>query len=98
MCFDYLYTFVWNFSHSKQKSVRYYHKCANVFIKVPRYSYQTVTKVDFSEQIFEKYPNVKFNEIRPVVAQLFQSDEQMDGRTDSHDEATSRFSQILERT
>jgi hypothetical protein len=84
-------------SHSKQKSVRYYHKRAKVFINNALYSYQTVTKVVFSQQIFDKYPNFKLLKIRPVVAQLFRANEQTDGRTDSHGEATSRFSQILER-
>jgi hypothetical protein len=27
VCFDFCYNFVWNISHSKKKSARYYHKC-----------------------------------------------------------------------
>jgi len=47
--------------------------------------------LEFSRQIFEKYPNIKFlkNKIRPVVAQFH-----ADGRTDRHDEAKSRSSQL----
>ena len=36
-------------------------------------------------------------EIRPVGAELFQAEGQTDGRTDSHDEAISRFLQLHER-
>ena len=35
--------------------------------------------------------------IRPVGAELFHANEQLEGRTDSHDEANSRFSQFCER-
>jgi hypothetical protein len=37
---------------------------------------------------------LNFMKIRPVEAQLFRAD----GQTDSHDEASSRFSQISELT
>jgi hypothetical protein len=46
-------------------------------------------KLEFSGQIFEKYLNIKFHNIRPVGAELF--------RTDRHDEANSRCSQSCER-
>ena len=35
--------------------------------------------------------------IRPVGAELFNADRQIDGRTDRQDEANSRFSQFWER-
>ena len=35
--------------------------------------------------------------IRPVGAELFHADGQMDRQTDGHDEASSRFSQFGER-
>jgi len=35
--------------------------------------------------------------IRPVGADLFHADGRMDGRTDGHVEASSRFSQFCER-
>ena len=31
-------------------------------------------KLELSEQIFEKYTNIKFHEIRPVGAELFHAD------------------------
>jgi hypothetical protein len=36
--------------------------------------------------------------IRHVVEELFNVEKQMDGRTDKHEEANSRFSQFFERT
>jgi len=35
-------------------------------------------KLEFSLQIFEKYPNIKFIKIRPVGAELFHGDGQTD--------------------
>ena len=57
-----------------------------------RYSGPTVTKLAFSGQFFEKYSNIKFHEIHIVGAELFH----VEGRTDGHDEANSRFSQFCE--
>jgi len=45
-------------------------------------------KLKYSREIFEKYWNIEFYEICPVGAQLFN----MDGWTDRHNEANSRFS------
>ena len=39
-------------------------------------------KFKFSRQFFEKYSNMKFNEIRPVRAELLHVDRQTDWRTD----------------
>jgi hypothetical protein len=38
------------------------------------YSFQILMKLNFSPQIFEKYLNIKFHEILPVRAELFQAD------------------------
>jgi len=38
-----------------------------------------------------------FMEIRPVIAELFHADGETDGRTDSPNEANSRFPQFCER-
>jgi hypothetical protein len=54
--------------------------------------------LEFSQQIFQKSSNIKFNETRPVGFDLFHADGWMDGETDRHDEANSRFSQFCERT
>ena len=49
-------------------------------------------KFEFSEQIFEKNSDIKFNQ-NPEGAELFHADRQTDG----NDEANSRFCQICER-
>ena len=55
MCILIFYTtFIWNISHSKKNSVRYCHKCENVFIKRIRYSCRILMVLEFSRQIFEK--------------------------------------------
>jgi len=50
-------------------------------------------KIEFSQQIFEKYSNTKFRE-NLVEAKLFQADRQMD----RHDNDNSWFSQFGEVT
>jgi hypothetical protein len=55
-------TFVWSTSLSKNKSVRYYHKCKYAFTWSTRYSCQSLMKVEFSWQIVEKYSSTKFHE------------------------------------
>ena len=90
-------TFVWNISHSKQNSVRYYHKMYKGLHWNAGYSYKTLMKVEFSQHIFEKYSDMEFMKILPVGTELFHADGQTDGRTDIHDEATNRYSQFCER-
>jgi len=51
-------------------------------------------KLQFSRQIFEKYSNIKFYEIRSVGADLYHADWRTDRPTGRHDEANSRFSQF----
>ena len=47
-----------------------------------------LAKLEYSRQILEKFPNIKFNnKNRPVGAEMFQTD----GRTDRHEEATAVF-------
>jgi hypothetical protein len=41
-------TFVWNISHSKKNSARYYHGCKQVFKHSTRYSYQISMKPAFT--------------------------------------------------
>jgi len=53
-------------------------------------------KLEFSQQSFEKYSNIKFHvnlSSRSRIAPCGQTD----GRTDRHDEANSRFSKFCER-
>jgi hypothetical protein len=51
-------------------------------------------KIEFSQQIFEKYSNIKFDETPPVreTSCSMRTDEQTDG----YDEAMCRFSQFCE--
>jgi len=49
--------------------------------------------LEFSRQIFAKYSNLKFHEIRPVGAELFSADRQTD-RHNKRDETDSRFTQF----
>ena len=95
VCFDFLSSFVWNISNSKNNSERYCHKCENFFIKSPRYSCRILMKLEFSLQICEKCLNIGFhrnpsNEKRVVPCGS------TEGRTDGHYEAISRFSQFCE--
>jgi hypothetical protein len=57
VCFDFLYNFYLNISHSKKNSARY--KCENIFMESTRYSYQIWAKLEFSRHIFEKGSNIK---------------------------------------
>jgi hypothetical protein len=49
-------------------------------------------KLEFSRQIFKKYPNIKFHENPSGVCPDVPC-----GQTDRHDEANRRFSQFCER-
>ena len=55
-------TFVWNVSHSKKHSMRWYHKCINVFMYSTHYSYHISMILEFSWQILKKSSNIKFHE------------------------------------
>jgi hypothetical protein len=58
-----------------------------------RYSCQVLVKLEFSRELFEKYPNTKFHENPSSSSRVVPC-----GRAhrQRHDEAYSRFSQILE--
>jgi len=65
------------------------------------YSCQILKKLEFTRQIFEKYPNIKFhenssNESRDVPCG--HSDGEKDRQTYKVDEANSRFEQFFERS
>jgi hypothetical protein len=57
-----------------------------------RYYCQILIQLELSRQIFEKYSNLKFREHPSSVSLVFRY-----GRTDSHDDANRRFSQLCER-
>jgi len=50
-------------------------------------------KLEFSQQIFEKYSSIKFHENTSSGSRVVPC-----GRTDRHNETNSRFSQFCERT
>jgi len=53
---------VWNISHSRKHSARYYHSGTNAFIQSTRYCFRILIKLDFTRQIFEEYSNIKYHE------------------------------------
>jgi hypothetical protein len=62
MCVLIFYTsFVWNISHSKNNSARYYHKCTQIFMWCTRYDCQTLIRFVL-HRLFEK-SNSKFHEL-----------------------------------
>ena len=85
-------TFVWNISHFKKNSARYYHKCDNVSMQSTRYSWWILMKLERSRQIFEKCSNTKFQDDPSSGSRVVPY-----RRTDRHDETNSRFSQFWER-
>jgi hypothetical protein len=90
MCFDFLYIFVWNISHSRTKWARYDTKYVFVFMSSTLYSYPILITLGFFRQIFKNLQMSNFMKIRPVGARLFHAYR----RTDRHDEANSRFSRF----
>jgi hypothetical protein len=61
MCFDFLYSFIWNISHSKKKWARYDKKCTLVFKESNRYSCQILMKIQYFSTDFRKYSNISFH-------------------------------------
>jgi hypothetical protein len=60
------------------------------------YSCPIVMKLEFSQQIFEKYSNIKFYAYPSSGSRVVPCG-RADGHRDRHDEANSRFSQFCER-
>ena len=85
--------FIWNISHSKKNWARYDQKYIIVFMWSTRYTFLILIKLEFLD-IFSKNTQISsLMKICPVGAELFQADEQMNGHSDRHEEASSRFSQ-----
>ena len=86
MCVLILFTtFVWNMSHSLKNWERYDHKHILVFMYSTHYSCQSVMKLEFSRQVFEKYSNIKFHENLSSGSRVIpcrQTDSQPDTWTD----------------
>jgi hypothetical protein len=58
MCFDFLYNFVWNISYSKEFGVKWLKMYIGLHVK---YSCQVLMKLEFSQQTFDEYSNIKFH-------------------------------------
>jgi hypothetical protein len=97
-------TLLWNISHSKKNSARWYYKHTEVFMWSTRYSCQVVMKLELSRHIFGKHPNIKFHGSPSSGSRAVacgQTDKHTGGQTDSHtdrhDETKSRFSKFCKR-
>jgi len=62
MCFMFSTNFVWKISQSKMNWMRYDKKRTLVFTYSTRCSCKILTKLEFSQKIFEKHTNIKFHE------------------------------------
>ena len=82
-------TFVRNISHSKKNWARYDQNCISVFIYSTGYYCSNLMDLEFSRQIFEKYPNMKFHENPSIEKRVVAC-----GQTDVTKQI-SRFSQIF---
>jgi len=82
-------TFVRDFWYSTKISVRCYHKYI-------RYSCRILIKIEVSQQIFQKFSNIKFHE-NPSSGSRSAPCRQTDGRTKMQQEVNGRFSQFCER-
>ena len=86
MCFDFFHNFFRNISYFKKNSTRYYHKCTQVFCKLPVilliiYPILNVS-TDFRKVLKYQFSLKSVQWWRGVPC----------GRKDRHDEANSRFS------
>jgi hypothetical protein len=59
MFFDFLNNFGWNVSDSKKNWARYDNKSVLVLLQTTRDSYQILMKLEFCQQIFERYSNMQ---------------------------------------
>jgi hypothetical protein len=95
MCvFIFSTTFVWNISHPKNNSARYYHKCTQISMQSTRYPCQILNALKCWQ--FSKNTQLSnFMKIRPVEVEFFHVGGHT--HTHTHDEANSRVSQFSER-
>jgi hypothetical protein len=87
-------TFLKNIFHSKKNLAIYRQKYRNVFMQSTRYCYQILMKVEFSRHIFGKSSS---KSVHREPSSPMRTYGQTDGRTDIHDAANSRFSQLCDR-
>jgi hypothetical protein len=91
LCFDLLFNFVGNISHSKQNSARFTVNLHRASFNVPVILVSFYWNWNFLG-IFSKNPYIKCNEDTPSGSRVVPC-----GRADRHDEDTNRFSQFCER-
>jgi len=85
-------TLIQNTSQFKKNSGRYNHKCIYVFISSTRYSFRFVIKTS----VFSKYlKNIRTSNSTKICAEICGG---TDGQKKRHEEASSRFTQFIERT
>ena len=72
---------LWNISHSKKNWARYNNKCTLVFVPSTHYSCYSLIKVEFSQQSFDNYTKIKFDE-NPSSGSRVVPCGQMDGQSD----------------
>jgi hypothetical protein len=70
---------IWNISHSKKNSARYYHKYTQVLRQSIVIFCYNLIQLELSHHIFEKHSNVEFHEIRLLGVELLHAE----GRKDS---------------
>jgi hypothetical protein len=80
-CFDFLYTFVWNISRYRKNWMRCDKKMYIGLHVKHRCSCQSLMKLKFSRQVFEKYSVSNFL-IRLMGSKLFHADGRTDRQTD----------------
>ena len=91
-------TFVWNISDYKKNSARYDNKCTLVFTYSTGYTYEILTKLEFSRKILEKYSKIKFYKNSfsgSTVLPCGRTERLIDGLR--FGEVNSRFSQFCEQ-
>jgi hypothetical protein len=62
-----------------------------VFMCSTRYSCQIFIKMEFSQQIFKKYKNIKFHENPSSGSRFYHADRWTDGRADNRTKLTAAF-------
>jgi hypothetical protein len=87
-------TFVWNISHYTKNLARYYHQCTFFFMLSIHNSCQILMKIEFSQQMFEQYSNIKFHVSLSSGSQVVP----WNRKADRYDAANSHFSQFCKCT
>ena len=92
---------IWKNSVAKRLTLKLQHSFVNTLyiglhVKCPLFLRYFITASIFSTYFRNMLKSSNVTKIHPVVAELFQSDEEMAGQTYRHDEGNMRFSQLCE--